>query len=300
MTCTNSKLYLLRESAIDINTVITNADNNGISDWDAVQAYAVNDVVHSSNFRWVALTANSGNLPQDNLTDWLQDGFDQRYLALDESVNTFSFKDNALTYEFYVDNIDSIAFLKVFASNIDITIYNATTTQQVFNINHSLVSFDDYRSFYGFYFHNRYMHDQYVNYQLPFTRHARIVISINNTDDVAKLGMLKVGSRQEIGTLLSDTKVSIQDYSKKETNQYGEKSVTRRGYADKVNYPIRLLSNSVDRVKRILTEFRSTPVLWMTTTEFTSLTVYGYYNDFTIVVKNSVNSSADIQIEGLI
>jgi len=60
------------------------------------------------------------------------------------------------------------------------------------------------------------------------------------------------------------------------------------------------LSNTLrDEVFRVLAQYRATALVWVNSEDYASEIVYGFYKDFSIVVKYLTYSDCVIEIEGL-
>ena len=118
MTCKNSILKYIKGSGIDLSLVTTNAAKSTYSDWDYTKAYAINDYAVHGNHVYIAITANTNKIPYNNPLDWNSLGLTDDLLPFDDSVNTFTQRNNLLEYEFYTSNIYSLAILNLFCSLI--------------------------------------------------------------------------------------------------------------------------------------------------------------------------------------
>jgi len=134
---------------------------------------------------------------------------------------------------------------------------------------------------------------------LPSFADAQITIDFTGLADMA-VGTLILGqvSRWGIG-LTAGVSLGIRDYSRKETNEFGDVVLTRRKYANKAQFPMVLNAGEVDSFHRFLAGIRATPCLWIGSGTYDSATVYGFYQDFEILVSYPTVADCNLTLEGL-
>lgn len=134
---------------------------------------------------------------------------------------------------------------------------------------------------------------------LPNYPAAQITVDLVGTTNMA-FGVLMFGQAQELGLGVSyGAKVSIQDYSRKVTNAYGDTVLEQRAYAKRANFSIQLSEGEFDWVTEWLTQYRSTPCLWIGSTSFTSTYVFGIYEGFENTINYGDTSICSLNLLGL-
>lgn len=93
--------------------------------------------------------------------------------------------------------------------------------------------------------------------------------------------------------------IGIIDYSRKEADQFGVISVVERAFAKRMTARVVMQTDAVDDIHRNLAALRATPVLWIGSETFESLTVYGFYKEFSIDLAYPTVSYCSLTIEGL-
>src|SRR5665647_1880205 len=94
---------------------------------------------------------------------------------------------------------------------------------------------------------------------LPAYPDAVITIDLVGSAAMA-WGVLLLGQATYIGQGVNyGARVSIQDYSRKETNAFGDTVLVQRAYAKRASFTIRLLNTEVDLVNEYLASVRATP-----------------------------------------
>jgi hypothetical protein len=110
---------------------------------------------------------------------------------------------------------------------------------------------------------------------------------------------LLVGRQLDLGDTEHGADVGIIDYSRKETDQFGVTSVVERAYAKRMTAKVVMDTTAIDVVLTALASLRATPVLWIGSEIFDSLTVYGFYKEFSIDIAYPTVSYCSLTIEGL-
>lgn len=111
------------------------------------------------------------------------------------------------------------------------------------------------------------------------------------------------GSLTDIGSTDYGLNAGIVDYSKKDTDVFGNTIFTQRSFSKKLSCRVMLLNTTLSSVTRLLYNIRATPSVWIPTDETTlkdALSVFGYYKDFSISIEHPVHSYCNLEIEGLV
>jgi hypothetical protein len=110
---------------------------------------------------------------------------------------------------------------------------------------------------------------------------------------------LDSGEIVALGTVETAPTISITDYSRRETDEFGVTKVTKRGFARRMSVRLSLPTSSVDNVQRRLADLRATAALWVADERFASLSVRGFYKEFAIDVAYPPQSFATLTVESL-
>jgi hypothetical protein len=126
-----------------------------------------------------------------------------------------------------------------------------------------------------------------------------MTIRVSALSDACAIGRLVVGSLYPIGETKIAPSVGILDYSKKDTDANGETYLAVGKYAKKAEFDLIVETSKLDHINALLSRFRATPALWVGSTRFSSLMIYGFYRDFSLLLQGEEFSECAIQIEGL-
>jgi len=134
---------------------------------------------------------------------------------------------------------------------------------------------------------------------IPSYPDATITIDITGQTTQA-FGVLLIGQAQNIGqSVQHGARVSIQDYSRKETNAFGDTVLVQRAFAKRASFSIRLSSAEVDSVYDYLAALRATPCLWIGSGLYTSTYVFGVYENFETTIQYFAFSDCSLNLLGL-
>ena len=164
----------------------------------------------------------------------------------------------------------------------------------------NLTRVDYYYYFFSDYeWHKKYMWT-YPNWSNSYL-YAKIVKK-STTD--AKCGMMAVGKLNSLGVTLAEPSLGIIDYSKKTTDSLGRTYLSQGVYADRSELDFWLPTSNIDGVMSKLVDLRATPAVYSVDNageelNYKSLLIYGFYQDFEIVISGPKVSKCKITIEGL-
>lgn len=135
---------------------------------------------------------------------------------------------------------------------------------------------------------------------MPAYGSANVVVTIDAGAEVAAVGHLVIGAVKQIGTALYGSAVGITDYSRKTTDVFGNTVVVQRSFSNRAEFDVSLDTSEVTRVRRLLAELRSTPVVWIGEESYEATILFGFYKDFQIVFSGPTVSDCSITVEGVI
>ena len=154
-------------------------------------------------------------------------------------------------------------------------------------------------SWYAWFFEPRTEQNQFVVEDIPSYPNATLRIDVTSSG-TAYIGAFIFGSVRSIGLgVQQGVRLGIQDYSRKERNEWGDVVLKQRAFATRVTFQMLVENKQLDNTYRLLTDLRATPCLWIGSSDFNSLSVFGFYNNFDISIAYSVYSECSIDIEGL-
>lgn len=134
---------------------------------------------------------------------------------------------------------------------------------------------------------------------LPSYIDAQIIIDFTGLSTLA-VGSLLIGNASTWGMGVNHgATLGIRDYSKKETNEWGDIVLTRRVFSKKAQYQLVLEKDDVDAFYDYLASIRATPCLWVASEDYSSTVIFGFYQDFEVLISYPTISECNLTIEGL-
>ena len=134
---------------------------------------------------------------------------------------------------------------------------------------------------------------------LPSYSGATIRVIITATNETVLCGVLVIGNDLELGCTLHGMGLSIQDFSIKQTDAFGNTSVLERAFKREVTARVIADNDSVDAIFNELAKLRARPTVYVGSTDFGASMAYGFFKDFNIDVALPTKSFISIEIEGL-
>lgn len=116
------------------------------------------------------------------------------------------------------------------------------------------------------------------------------------------IGETVVGYVREIGGTQKGITAGITDYSIYKTDEWGDLTITKRGYSKRVDIKTLVETGDLSSVYRYLSNVRATPLVWIPSPDedYSGLVVWGKYKEFTIDVSYSSVAYCTLSIDGLI
>lgn len=114
----------------------------------------------------------------------------------------------------------------------------------------------------------------------------------------ASIGTLLMGALSPLGVTETSPTVGITDYSSNSTDDFGTTTVVQRAWAKRMEIKSLIATGAAGNVVRRVAAVRAKPVLWIAAEGMDSLTVYGFFKDFSVELAENA-STLSVTIEGL-
>jgi hypothetical protein len=287
----------------------TNVPENDYLVWSSGTTYSEGDRVILTSTHKVYESLLSGNVGNDptvisSPVYWIEVGPTNRWAAFDTSVSTQTVQANNITYSLIPGRaVNSIAALNITnGTEINITMYSPSAGSPgiVYQKNIDLTPYPLIADWYSWFFGVRKVPSQDIQLDLPSYTDGEITFELLGGSDLA-LGVLLLGQQLSFGRGIKyNARVGIQDYSRKETNEFGDTILVQRAFAKRANFELFIDKAETDILQTVLSDIRATPVLWIGSNEYESTTLFGFYKNFDILISYPDYSDCELQIEGLI
>ncbi len=254
--------------------VASSVAENDAPEWLANTAYAVGvRVIKAATHRIYESVAPiaAGDDPEGASGKWLDVGPTNRWAMFDQALGSVTTGNRTVSVTIDAGAIDAVALLDVDAGTVRV---QATGYDRTMPSGAGAITFLDLPANPG---------------QVTVTIAAAGVVSI---------GTLLVGHRVALGVTEASPTAGITDFSRKVVDEFGEVTVVPRAWAKKMTANALIRTDAIDVVANRIAAVRATPSLWIGQDGLDSLTIYGFFKDFSIEVGESV-SKLSLTIEGL-
>lgn len=248
------------------------------------------------------VNTNVGNQPDISPLSWVDIGPDNKHAMFDAQVSTQTTSTSPLTVVVNTAAIDSLYVGNVAAATVKLTVRSglggAIVYEQLKSLTGSITA-DWFEYFFSDVLTNQ---TQVLFTGIPSVSNAHCTLEFVSTGTIA-VGQIAFGRIQELGATSMGVQSGIRDYSRKETDEFGNTSFVVRGFSKWLNVQLIVTRARFNLVQRNLYALRAKPVVWIgsdTTPEYDeALVVYGYFKDFVHAIDYYSHSICDLEIEGL-
>lgn len=291
------------------NDILTssNVTEDDYSEWSSATTYADGDnviVIGTTHKVYESLVgSNLNNDPTtDDGTNWLELGATNRWKAFDQKIADQVSNLNSIEYQFNVDssNVTAVSMFGLSGTNVNVTVTDATDGE-VYNEDVSLLDNSEIVDLFTYFFAEQGTKTEALFTGIPPYLDSDVEVTITaETGENAKVGQIVIGFLSNFGLTTYGTSVGIEDYSRKETDAFGNFIITERAFAKLVDYDVRLETGKARTVQNTLANFRATPIVWIGSEDEAFATiVYGFYRRFDITLEGPAYSFAAIEVEGI-
>ena len=271
------------------------------ANWSNVTAYVTGNEVYYNFKDWIALASSTNVTPGTDEAKWLEIGASNRYAMFDGVINNVTTATTTLDVRVTPGAVvNSVSFFQVTGTTIRVQMIDPVEGI-VYDETRSLQDNTFIVDWYSYFFEPIGALSDISFNDLPAYGSAdiRVVVSAG-TGNPAIIGECVIGRQRTIGAANFNTSVSIQDYSRKETDQFGNISVITRPFAKLADYDVTVETASVNYVQRALADIRTTPTVFIGDSNRPETIVYGFYRNFNIVLSAPSISDCTIEVEGLV
>jgi hypothetical protein len=296
-------MKLIRPTALaDAMLTSSTAAENDHPVWAAGTAYAVGArvILTVTHRRYEALAGSAGVNPASDPTKWLDLGPTNRWAMFDDRVGTATAQAGSLQVVLAPGATDGVALIDTDAESATVSLTVSGTQlyskTQSFNAGGNAID-----SWFAWFFEALGKKSSMLFLDIPVyeTGVLNVAMTRDNPADLVSCGTLLVGRQFDIGDTEHGVDLGIIDYSRKEIDQFGVTSVVERAFAKRMTARVVMQTSAIDDVHRTLAAIRATPVLWIGSESFESLTVFGFYKEFSIDLAYPTVSYCSLTIEGL-
>lgn len=269
---------------------------------------AINTTGTQSGVHTTTAGSNYNTVPPISTTQWVKVGATNRWKCFDQSVSSQSSNTSTIVNVFAATGrVDSVALINVNAASATIT-QTDPIEGVVYNHTYSLVADSGVQDWYAYLFEPVVRITDQVHTDLFPYANSSISVTLTDTGNTVLCGGMILGLSKDISYLTTTgshvgtelgMKLSIQDYSVKQQDAYGNYTILQRSFSKRANFTAFVESTYVDALSNLLASYRSTPVVVVGSADYGASILYGFYKDYSIDVSYHTKSVCSIEWEGL-
>jgi hypothetical protein len=231
---------------------------------------------------------------------WQDIGAINRFKMFDQVVNTQTTRTSLIDVSVLPGTIiNALAMFDLDGVTTTITMTDPVEGV-VFNETKSLQDNTIIIDWYSYFFESITTVSDVVFLGLPAYGGATTRIQVDAGASTAAIGEVVIGKQRNLGVTNFGTSVSILDYSRKETDEFGNTVVETRPFSKRADFDVTVETGSVAAVQKALADIRTTPTVFIGDEDRAETIVYGFYRGFNIVISTPSISDCSIEVEGLI
>jgi hypothetical protein len=285
-------------------TNITEAD---YAVWNSGTSYVVGDRVISTVTHRIyeALVDNSNVDPTGTPTappKWFDIGATNRWKAFDQKISDLVTNTTSIEYTLssLSSNVTAVALFGLKGAEANVTVTEPTGTE-VYNQTVTLQDNTNIIDWFTYFFEEQVSQEEALFLDIPPYIGSSVEVSVTSpSGTTVEMGQLVVGLLSEVGATTYGTSISIEDYSRKEVDTFGNFVVVERDFAQLVDFDIQFETQNARKIQRTLAEYRATPIVYLGSEDTSyGTTVYGFYRRFDLTLEGPSLSFGAIEVEGL-
>lgn len=306
----------------------SNVPEDDHPEWDNGTTYAKGDKVTVTDTgvhkRYESIQdSNSGNYPPDNSTTqkggsapWLELGSTNRWALFrtpvqDRTVSSESYSDSTYATDSLDDPaqgiafqltpgvlIDGLAAFEVSALLADIII-ETPEEGVVYSKRVSLVESLANSDWHSYFFEPYNRQPEFALFDVPLQGNGTFKISFHEPSAEAECGAIVLGRRQDLGISVYGSSVGIEDFSRKERDDFGRFQIVEREFVKQAQLDVKVEFQAISYVQRILAARRAKPTVYEASDEVSSTLIYGFFREFEEVISGPTIADLTIDIEGI-
>lgn len=153
-------------------------------------------------------------------------------------------------------------------------------------------------SWYAWTFEQRAPRSRLVVQDLPARPRATLRVDFDITAAAGWIGTMAFGRAYELGDgVRYGARIGVQDFSRKQRNEYGEMELIRRGNAKTMSLQISVDNKKLDATDMLLTSLTGTPCLWIGSSRFSALSLWGVFTNWSYTVAYYDQTDLSVEVE---
>jgi hypothetical protein len=272
--------------------------------WLVGDTYAEDDIVRGAGdlAHKIFLSLKGPNIGHA-LTDtewWLEAGSTNRWRMFDDVIGSQTADADSISVVITAPKrITALALMNIDAAAMRVTVTDAAEGI-VYDREVSLIGTNGINNWWSWFFADIQRVTQKVLLDLPPYSGAQITITLSNPGNTVRCGACVIGQGRDIGITLEKPQIGNQDYSRKDRDSFGNAKIAKRPFSRRASFDVLVDNSAIDGVVDLLDGYRATPVVYLGSERYGSTVVFGFYNDYAVVIASAQDSRLNIQVESLV
>lgn len=275
------------------------ADTYG--EYSAGTTYPANAIVISPATNRAYQSLQGGNTGNSLAASswWLDLGPTNRFRMFDQSNTSQTVNGDSIDVTIQVTGrANSVSLLNLVGTQLQV-IMTTPEDGEIVNETINLVSSGGVTNWWEYFFLPVTRYGDWTITDLPANNNPEIRVVLTDPGATGKIGSLVIGLSRSIGTVIYPSSIGIQDYSRKEADDFGNYTIVQRDFAKRASLKVVVNENNVDAISTILAELRATPVVFVGVEQYRATWIYGFYKDWSWQFAGPNESYLNLELEGL-
>jgi len=286
--------------------ISSNVPENDYAQWASGTTYSIGNrvIVLSNHSVYESLVnSNTNNNPvTGDGTKWLRLGATNRWKAFDQKISDRVTNLDSIEYVLSDSgsNVTSVALFGLVGISANVTVTDSVVGE-VYNQTISLIDNRNISDWYTYFFEEQAQRQEAQFLDIPPYVGSDIEITVTNaTGTNAQLGQAVMGFLSDLGLTSYGTSISIEDFSRKEADIFGNFIVVERAFSQLADFSIRFPTANARKIQSTLAQYRAIPIVYIGSEDVSfGTTIYGFYRRFDLTLETPSLSFGAIEVEGL-
>jgi hypothetical protein len=296
---------IIRPLTIDATNLTSNIGEDDGPEYSAAATYALGAVVINAagtsptHHAYESLAAGNVGHALDDPAWWLDRGATNKFRMFDLVNGTLTIGAGG-TIDVTIDTTtraDGLALFGLDALAVHVVVTSAAGI--IYDQTYSLAADAGINSWYEWLTQEKEFQTDLVLTDLPANIGNDIQVVITGTGAVS-CGTMVLGQLRDLGSTPLGAKGGINDFSKKDTDDFGNVHLVERAYNKRWSFEPLVEKHQVDPLFRILAQYRATPIVWIGAEEYSSTIIFGWARSWNVAIAYPTQSLLSLEIEGLI
>ena len=297
-------MKLIKPTPMTGAMLLSSTATESASAWSSSTTYAAGvQVLRLDNIYQSLQASNLNKPPESNPTWWARLGPGNRWAMFDDQVSTQTKQATGpLVVSLATGAMDALAVLGVDADSVRLVVKDGAAGPTVYDQAQGMAA-EAVVSWYDYFFNDpNYRRTQALFKDIPLFGSSVATLTFASGSPV-KVGHVAFGRLKSLGALRYGVRAGIKDFSRKDTDDFGNTTFVRRAYSKYITGTLEVEKVDLNQVQNLLSTLRATPVVWVGSDDpyySDTLLVFGFYRDFYSSIDYPTLAIYSLEIEGLI